>query len=202
MRRVVELKGAQLQREPIGRVGRQGHVAQRPADVPRRLAAETRRFHHVRDERGRRGLPVGAGDADAPGASQGQEPDVHFGIALEPGRAGGLERRNAWRHARSHHHCGRPADPVEIVVAQLDGRTELPELRRPDIVCGPGGGVGRVDGKPLVPKQPRGRDPALPEPDHRHLATARAPAFEQLDRHGQRTLRVERATRAQKRPRM
>ena len=88
VRRVVELERAQLQRQPVRRVRRQRHVAERAADVSRGLGAEPGRRHRVGDERRGRGLAVGAGDADAAGAiPERQEPDIHLGVDRETGRA-------------------------------------------------------------------------------------------------------------------
>ena len=48
-----------------------------------------------------------------------------------PAARGRDERRHIRRHARSHHHGGRPRDALEIVAAELDGGPERHAAPRP-----------------------------------------------------------------------
>ena len=132
VRNVVELKRAQLEREPVRRIRRERDVAQRPADVARRLGPQAGRHHRVRDERRRGGLPVGAGDPDASRSRpQRQEPDIHFGVHLQARLAGPGQRRDVRRHAGRHHDRRRARDALEVVPAELYVGAEPGQLRRP-----------------------------------------------------------------------
>ena len=104
VRGVVQLKGGELQGQPIGRLLGECHVAEGPSNVARGLGPKPRRRQHVRDERRRRRLAVGSRDPDAVGVLEREEPDVHFGVDLEIGLPCNGERGHVRGHARRDHH--------------------------------------------------------------------------------------------------
>ena len=202
----MELKRAQLQGEPVRRVGRERHVAQRPADVARRLGAKPGGGHRVRDERRGGGLAVGAGDARRSGSSaERQEADVHLGVDRR--------RRPRGRRASGGTSGGTPgatttatARPMraEVVPAELDRRRRARAAPAAQaLVRRAGAAVRGVDGHALAPEQPRRRRRrSSPGPT---TATSRPVARQRSNSstgHAQRTFSVESATRAQNSPRM
>ena len=167
------------------------------ADVARRLGPDAGGHQEVRDERRGGRLAVGAGDADAARVAQLGEAEVHLGDDGHARLRRRHERRRVGRHTgRDDHGHGAP-DPLEIVPPQVHGGPRAAQRARLGVEPGPLPASDAYTGDAPRAQQQRRGDPALPQPDHRDFASARAP----LPNH-QRTLSVESATSAQKRPRM
>ena len=200
----MQLKGGELQGQPIGRLLGESYVAEGAPDVAGRLGPKPRRRQHVRDERRRRRLAVGSGDPDAVGALEREEPDVHFSVDLEIGLPCGRERGHIRGHARCDYHRRRVRDPSEVVSTDIHRGSGRVKGRGPSVVAWPGAGVRGVDRDATGAQQESRGDPAFSQPDHRHLLPPCRPAVEERAsvRRRHLTLSVESATSAHNKPRM
>ena len=116
----------------------------------------------------------------------------------------GLERRHLRRNPRGHYNCGRPADALQVVTAQVHLRAGVLQGAGPLVEHRPTSAVGRINGESALPEEKRRRDAALAESHYRHFPVSRKPSIAEsvCCCGGLRTLRVDSATSAQSKPRM
>jgi hypothetical protein len=124
----------------------------------------------MRDEGGRRALPVRTGNDDELGLVQHAGGKIQFGDDISSGLARGNEWGRVRRDTRRRHDDHSTADAVEVMAAEFD-RHAISRKRphRP-----PHGrlihDVRGVDGEPLGCQPPCGGNAASSQPNDRHLS--------------------------------
>lgn len=194
-RRVVQLVRGGLEGDPRRRARMERHLAQRPSDVPRHLGLEAELSQQVPDDVRHGGLAVRAGDGDVPDALERAKRQLELGDHRSAGGARGHERRRGGRDAGTRHDQGGPGDAFEVVPAGLHVRPGGLERRRDLLDLRRGGPIRGIDRRVMRAQQPGRRVAAAPEAEHRHFALP--PEFG-----CHRSLRVVRATKAQRMPRI
>ena len=186
----MQLERRELDREPLRPLRREGDLGEGRPDVPDGRGATTGGRQQMPDQGGGGRLAVGAGDGDGRHLPQRLESELGFGADRHLRRAGRRDRRGVGRHPGRHHAERRPADPGQVVAAELDLGAVGPQRGSGRLEKSGAPRVGGVDRAPLPAEQPGRRDAAPPEPDDGDLAGH------------QRSLSVARATSAQKMPMM
>src|SRR5437868_2143402 len=171
--RVVQLKRRHLQRNPLRLLLSNCDLRKRRPDVTGLHCFQIETAQQMRDECGRRGLAVGAGDGDDARAFEKVERDLHLARDRNSMLAGKCERLGARREPGAGHQEPGVRQASEIVASDVDGDSLSAQLFRAAARLRRRGDVRRVDVVAVLSEKQRHCAAAASETDDGDLTLAR-----------------------------